>query len=93
MKARSGYVMRVVGEGSVLIPTGERVVDMNGLVVLNDTGKFIWQCLASETTPEQIAQAMVEAFDVSLEQARTDVESFVAELDRLGMLERHHASH
>ncbi|NLH99090.1 MAG: PqqD family protein [Chthonomonadales bacterium] len=87
MKAKSGFVLREVGDGTVLVPTGERVVDMNGMIVLNDTGKFIWERLDGSHTPAQIAQALVDVYDVSLEDATADVESFVAELGQLGILE------
>jgi len=92
MKAKGGFVLREVGEGTVLVPTGERVVDMNGMVVLNDTGKFIWEHLGNATTPELIADALAEAYEVTPEEALTDVNEFVAELDRMGMLEHGDAS-
>jgi len=87
VKAKSGFVLREVGEGTVLVPTGERVVDMNGMIVLNDTGKFIWERLDGSHTPEQIAAALGQADEVSSEAATGDVTEFVAELGRLGILE------
>jgi hypothetical protein len=87
MKAKSGFVLREVGEGTVLVPTGERVVDMNGMVVLNDTGRFIWQQLGTATTPERIADALAEEYEVTPEDALTDVNEFIAELDRMRMLD------
>lgn len=87
MKAKSGFVMRTVHEGTVLVPVGSRVVDMNGMVVLNDTGKFIWERLDGSSTPEDIAQQMAEYFDVCYEDAAKDVADFVAELRTLGLLE------
>lgn len=87
MKAKSGFVLREVGEGTVLVPTGKRVVDMNGMVVLNDTGKFIWQRLDGTRTKKQIADALADEYDVTSDQAAQDVNDFVAELDQMGMLE------
>ena len=87
MKAKSGFVMREVEEGTVLVPVGERVVDMNGMVVLNETGKFIWSRLDGSKSVKDIAEAMTEEFDVSLEDAQKDVEDFVGELRNLGLLE------
>lgn len=87
MKAKSGFVLREVGEGTVLVPTGERVVDMNGMIVLNDTGKFIWERLDGSHTPEQIAAALVDVYEVSLDEAASDVNSFLNELENLGILE------
>ncbi len=92
MKAKSGFVLREVGEGTVLVPTGERVVDMNGMIVLNDTGKFIWERLDGSHSPEQIASALVDVYDVSLDEAASDVNDFLAELRNLWILEDEFAS-
>jgi sensor domain CHASE-containing protein len=92
MKAKSGFVLREVGEGTVLVPTGERVVDMNGMIVLNDTGKFVWERLDGSHTPEQIAEALTETYEVSLEDARADVNGFLSELGELGILDDEPAS-
>lgn len=92
MKAKSGFVLRDVQDGTVLVPVGERVVDMNGMVVLNETGKFIWSRLDGTNTAEDIAQALTEEFDVQLSEARSDVETFLQELRKLGLLEDDDAS-
>jgi methyltransferase-like protein len=87
MKVKSGFVPREVGEGTVLVPTGERVVDMNGMIVLNDTGKFIFERLDGAHTQQQIVDELVETYEVSQDDAERDVAEYVAELDRLGILE------
>lgn len=88
MKAKSGFIMREVGEGTVLVPVGERVVDMNGMVVLNETARFIWEWLDGTRSPDDIAQGLTETFDVTLQQAKKDVEEFLAELERMGMIDK-----
>jgi acyl dehydratase len=88
VKAKSGFIVREVGEGTVLVPVGERVVDMNGMVVLNETGRFIWERLDGTCSPDDIAQGLTETFEVTLEQARNDVEEFLAQLERMGMVEK-----
>jgi len=39
-------------------------------------------------SPDDIAQGLTETFEVTLEQARNDVEEFLAELERMGMVEK-----
>ena len=85
-------MLRTVGEGTVLVPTGERVVDMNGMIVLNDTGKFIWERLDGSHSPQDIAKALAEEYDVSLDDAASDVNDFLNELQNLGILEDDSAS-
>ncbi len=92
LRTKSGFVLREVGEGTVLVPTGERVVDMNGMVILNDTAKFIWERLDGTRSAHSIAAELEEAFDVTADQASEDVTDFLAELERLGMLETEDAA-
>ncbi len=48
--------------------------------VLNGVGSFIWQLLVDHKDIEQIEAHMLEHYDISLEQARTDLQIFLAEL-------------
>jgi len=92
LRTKSGFVLREVGEGTVLVPTGERVVDMNGMVILNDTAKFIWERLDGTRSAQSIAAELEETFEVTTDQASEDVTDFLAELERLGMLETEDAA-
>lgn len=87
MKIREGFVLRTVGEGTVVVPTGENVVDLNGMIVLNETAKFIWERLDGSRSPEQIAEELTEEFDVTEDQALQDIQVFLAELAKLNIIE------
>jgi Coenzyme PQQ synthesis protein D (PqqD) len=52
----------------------------------NQTGAMLWQMLADGATPAQLAERLVERFGISSEQARTDVDAFVQDLKRRGLL-------
>ncbi len=87
MKIREGFVLRTVGEGTVVVPTGENVVDLNGMIVLNETAKFIWERLDGSRSPEQIAEELTREFDVSQKQAFQDTLAFLLELAKLDIIE------
>ena len=53
---------------------------------LNPTAGFIWEKLAEDCSDAQIAQMLCDAFDVSLDQARVDVEATVSEFRTQGLL-------
>jgi hypothetical protein len=52
----------------------------------NQAGAMLWQMLAEGATPAQLAERLVECFGISSEQARTDVDVFVQDLETRGLL-------
>jgi len=76
-----------VGDQDLLVPLGARVLDMNALIVLNPTGRLVWELLADDRSPEDLASEVAKRFDANLEQARYDVLLFLDHLGRLGLLE------
>lgn len=91
-KAGDQFVPRPIGDDCILVPIGERVLDLNAVLVLNETGRCVWELLDGQHTVHQIAEALAERFTVSQEQARRDVLDFLSELERLGVVERHASS-
>lgn len=87
LRVKDGYILREVAGAHVVVPVGQRVVDFSGLITLNATGAFLWTRLADGATREDLVAALTEGFDVSPEQAASDVESFTQELSQLGVLE------
>ncbi|MFE5475028.1 lasso peptide biosynthesis PqqD family chaperone [Nocardia sp. NPDC056541] len=53
---------------------------------VNDTGRHIIEALIESGSREAAAQAIVEKFDVSLEQAEADIKKIVEELSEAGLL-------
>jgi len=79
--------MQNVGGENLLVPLGSRVVDMNGMVILNETGSLVWTLLEEDRSVEDLATAVAERFDVDFERAFADVRSFLDEIARMGLVE------
>ncbi len=88
MKRKADFAMQNVGGEWMLVPLGAQVMDMNGLVILNDTGACVWELLAEERTADELAAAVAEQFEVDAATARGDVQAFLAEIARLGTIEQ-----
>jgi hypothetical protein len=88
MKRKEDLLLQSVGGRDILIPLGSRVAAANGIVVLNDAARFIWELLAEDRALPDLVSAMVERFDVDEDQARADVAAFVDELQRQDWIER-----
>jgi hypothetical protein len=55
-------------------------------LVVNDTGKFLWERLLVGATTRQLSDELVDAYAIGAEQATADVGDFVAELEATGLL-------
>ena len=54
---------------------------------LDEVGRFIWEAISEPKAVDQICAAVCKHFDVSEEQCRIDVLSFLLELDKAGLIE------
>ena len=87
MKLCGEFVVRQVMDNIVAIPVGETALRMNGMILLNDVSKLIWDLLAEGTEPDAAVQAITGAFDVTAEEARAEVLEFCEKLRTLQLLE------
>ena len=88
MKRSRDFRLQLVGGRDLLVPLGAKVLEMNALVVLNPTGRCVWELLADDRSPDEIAAAVAGRFAVDPERARADVRAFLDELGRMGLLEK-----
>ncbi len=61
----------------MLVPVGERVQDLNGMIYLNESSQFIWDCLANPSTIDEIVDKIKGEFDVKDYDVLSDVEEFI----------------
>lgn len=87
MKRNETFLIRAVGNESVLIPLGAQVGTMNGMVILNDTAQCLWELLRDDRSLDELAAAVAERFEVEPERARADVQRFLDEAAKIGMIE------
>ncbi len=81
MKIREGFILKDIAGQSFVVPTGALSRDYQGMITLNETGKFIWQCIEKEMSKEQIVDEIVKGFeDADIEVVKKDVDNFI---DRL----------
>ena len=85
MKIKEGFILRVVAKQKVVLPaTGD--LDLDRMLTLNSTGKFLWEQLEKETDQENLVQAMLAHYEIDENTARTCVSNFVKNLEQYGFL-------
>ena len=87
MKLCGEFVVRQVMDNTVAIPVGQTALRLNGMILLNNVSKVIWECLEQDLSLERIVAALTDAFEVSAEEARADVLEFIDKLRDLQLLE------
>ena len=75
---------RAVGDEGVLIQ-----LENGRAVVVNEVGLHIVQQLTSPQTRAALTESIIRHFDISATQAAEDLESYIVELDKEQLLERH----
>ena len=76
-----GLMERDLVEERILYDVGGKVVH-----VLNEVAGFVWDLCDGENTVDGIAKAAVESYDVSIEEARADIEACLKELEELSVI-------
>ena len=87
MRLCGEFVVRQVMDNTVAIPVGETALRFNGMILLNDVSKVIWDCLEQGKDLESTVAAITDAFEVSANEARTDIMDFCDKLRQLQLLE------
>ena len=87
MKIKKGFVVRSIAGESVVVALGEASRSFNGIIKLNETGRFLWDLLAEGASSEELHARMMEEYDVSSDIAKADIEKFVSSLRGAGIIE------
>ena len=87
MKIKKGFVLRVVGGESVVVPVGEMSKQFHGMINLNSTGAFLWNFFCEDHTVEEGIDALLNEYDVERERAQIDVERFADIITKNGFAE------
>lgn len=86
MRIVNGFMIREVAGERIAVPVGEAVRKFSGMISLNDSAAFLLQLLQTEQTQETLLAAVLKEFEVSEDEARTDIAGFLSVMDKLGLL-------
>ena len=80
MKFKKEFIEReIVGE-TVLIPTGETAAQFNGLISVNELGRFIWDNYENAKDEDDLLQKILDEYEVEKEVAKADLDEFLQTL-------------
>ena len=85
LKLKDGFIMREIGGDTMVLPSGDEL-DLNMMITLNDTGKFLWVRLQEGTTMEALVADVLKEYDAEEAEVKLQVEKFVGKLNENGFL-------
>ena len=86
MKLKMQFILRdIVGE-TVLVPINESTSNFNGLITVNELGKFIWENLESSKDEEELLHKILEEYEVEEKEAKEDLEEFLDKLRQVDII-------
>lgn len=87
MKINENFVLREVAGSWVVIPIGEKSVDFNGMMNLNETGVLLWRELEKGAEKEDLVSAITAEYEVSEDEAASDIDAFISVLVKAGCID------
>jgi hypothetical protein len=81
------FVVRSIAGETLIVPMRGRAGDLDAIYNLNEVGGFIWERIDGKTSVGEIAEAVSNAFEVTVEQAAGDTAEFLGTLASAGMIQ------
>ena len=86
MKLKKEFILReIVGE-AVLVPIGNSVSRFNGLITVNEMGKFIWENIEVAKDEDELLEKILDEYDVERDVAKKDLDEFLQKLKDIDVL-------
>jgi hypothetical protein len=87
MKIKNGFAKREIAGSNIVVPVGKEASVFNGMITLNDSASFFWDCLQNDITVDELVNLVIQEYDVDEERARIDIEKFIDMLKENDLLE------
>ncbi len=88
MKIKDGFAKREIAGSFIVVPVGSASREFNGMITLNESGSFFWDCFLNDITVDEAVKLVTDEYEVEPERAKADIEGFVKMLDDNGLLEK-----
>lgn len=82
-----GYILRKVGQAYMIMPTGPRMQDYQGMITLNETGAFLYEeAKKPDASRESLMEACKREYGASDEEAQEAADRFINQCADCGLL-------
>lgn len=85
MKIKGTYVIREIAGETVVVPTGDEQLSSNVLILLNETGTFMWKLLYDGAEKSDIISAVCNEYEIDTQTVENDFNEFISYLTSRGI--------
>lgn len=87
MKLNENYILKTVAGTPVVVPVGDAVEKIHGMITLNGPAEIIWKALENGKDYEEIVREIKSEYDAEESVIRADLDAFLEKLKKFGILE------
>lgn len=86
MKLKKDFILREIMGDVVLVPINQSTSQFNGLITINELGKFIWENIEKAQDEEDLLQKILDEYEVDRETAKKDLDEFLQVLKDMDII-------
>ena len=86
MKVSKDFILREIAGEIMLVPVGAAAAKFNGLITMNEVGKFIFEALGEERDIATLTEMICAEYEIDKETAAADAGEFLQQLREVGAL-------
>ena len=86
MDIKKEFIARNVAGEYILVPYGQTTLAFNGIITINELGKFIWENLESSKDEEDLLHKILEEYEVEEKEAKEDLDEFLDKLRQVDII-------
>ena len=86
MKLNENFILKTIAGSPVVVPVGEAVNQVKGMITLNGPAEVIWKCLENGDDFDAILTTLKAKYDAPEELLKKDLIAFTEKLKSLGIL-------
>lgn len=87
MKLNENYILKTVAGMPVVVPVGNAVKNIHGMITLNGPAEIIWKALEEGKGYEEIVALIKSEYDANEDVIKTDLDAFLEKLKNYKILE------
>ena len=86
MKLKKDFILREIMGDVVLVPINQSTSQFNGLITVNELGKFIWENLEKVQDENDSLQLILDEYEVDRDIAKKDLDEFLQVLKDMDII-------
>lgn len=87
MKINENYILKTVAGMPVVVPVGEAVNNIRGMITLNGPAEIIWKALEEGKSYDEIISQIKSEYDAPEDVIKNDLDAFLEKLKNYNILE------